>query len=118
MGASLPCTAGHQAGRSFIEVDTSNVLIERLKNKELDLVIGRILQQNDGFSLSYEDVSEESHSVVARVKHPLIKRNDVGLKELIDAGWILSSTCTILRHQFDMVFRRAEINAPTNIGET
>jgi DNA-binding transcriptional LysR family regulator len=101
-----------------IEIDTSNVLIERLKRGELDLVIGRILEQNDESSLAYEDLSEEADCVVARVNHPLLIRDDIRLKDLAAAGWILSAPGTILRHQFDMAFRRAGIDLPLNIVET
>ena len=101
-----------------IEIDTSNLLVERLKRGELDLVIGRILEQNDESSLAYEDLSEEADCVVARVNHPLLARGDIGLEDLAAAPWILSSPGTILRHQFDMVFRRAGISAPVNVVET
>lgn len=104
--------------RIGIEIDTSNVLVERLKRGELDLVIGRILEQNDESSLTYEDLSEEADCVVARVGHPLLQRDDVGLEDLAAAAWILSSPGTILRHQFDMVFRRAGIDLPVNVVET
>jgi DNA-binding transcriptional LysR family regulator len=104
--------------RIGIEIDTSNVLVERLKRGELDLVIGRILEQNDESSLVYEDLSEEVDCVVARVSHPLLRRDDIKLEDLAAAGWILSAPGTILRHQFDMVFRRAGVNLPMNIVET
>jgi DNA-binding transcriptional LysR family regulator len=104
--------------RIGIEIDTSNVLVERLKRGELDLVIGRILEQNDESSLVYEDLSEEVDCVVARVSHPLLRRDDIKLEDLAAAGWILSAPGTILRHQFDMVFRRAGVNLPVNIVET
>jgi DNA-binding transcriptional LysR family regulator len=101
-----------------IEIGTSNVLVERLKRGELDLVIGRILEQNDESSLHYEDLSEEADCVVARVDHPLLARDDIKLEDLSAAGWILSGTGTVLRHQFDMVFRRAGIELPVNVVET
>lgn len=101
-----------------IEVGTSNMLVERLKRGELDLVIGRIPEQADESSLAYEDLSEEADCVVARVDHPLFKRDDIRLEDLAAAGWILSAPGTILRHQFDMVFRRAGIDLPVNVVET
>jgi DNA-binding transcriptional LysR family regulator len=101
-----------------IEIGTSNVLVDRLKRGDLDLVIGRILEQNDESGLIYEDLSEEADCVVARVGHPLLGRDDIRLEDLAAAGWILSAPGTILRHQFDMVFRRAGTDLPVNVVET
>lgn len=101
-----------------VEIGTSDMLIARLKRGELDLVIGRIPEKADESSLVYEDLAEEADCVVARVDHPLFKLDDIRLEDLAVAGWILSGPGTILRHQFDMVFRRAGVELPVNVVET
>lgn len=101
-----------------IEVESSHVLMERLKRGDLDFLIARILDREDDSGLLYEDLSEETECAVARLGHPLLARSDLSLQDLADASWILSPRGSILRHRFDMMFRRIELEPPTNVVET
>jgi len=101
-----------------VEVATSNLLVDRLKRGQLDFLIARILEQDDESSLLYEDLSEETECAVARNGHPLMERRDLTLKDMAAASWILSPRGSILRHRFDMMFRRVEMEAPTDVVET
>lgn len=101
-----------------VEVETSHVLLARLKRGELDFLIARILDPEDDSDLVYEDLSEETECAVARLGHPLLTRTDLRLQELADASWILSPRGSILRHRFDMMFRRIDLEPPTNVVET
>jgi DNA-binding transcriptional LysR family regulator len=101
-----------------VEVETSHVLMARLKRGELDFLIARILDQEDDSDLLYEDLSEETECAVARLGHPLLARTDLTLQDLADASWILSPLGSILRHRFDMMFRRIDLETPTNVVET
>jgi len=101
-----------------VEVDTSNVLVDKLKRGQLDFLIARILEQEDESSLLYENLSEETDCAVARIGHPMLARDDLTLKDLAAASWILSPRGSILRHLFDMMFRRADLETPSNVVET
>ena len=101
-----------------LEISTSNDLVSRLKLGQLDFVLGRIMEQEDEPNLTYEDLSKETECVVARVNHPLMSREQLGLEDLVDAGWILSSRGSILRNRFDMMFRRAGLETPSNTVDT
>lgn len=101
-----------------VEVGTSNELVARLKRGQLDFLIARIREQEDDLDLLYEDLSEETACAVARVGHPLLARGDLSLSDLAAASWILSPRGSILRHRFDMMFRRIEREAPVNVVET
>jgi DNA-binding transcriptional LysR family regulator len=101
-----------------VEVSTSDVLVERLKQGQLDFLIARIQKQEDEASLLYEDLSHETECAVARIGHPLLQRQDISLSELAAVGWILSPRGSILRHQFDMVFHRNKLSPPSNVVET
>lgn len=100
------------------EVSTSNDLVARLKLGQLDFVLGRLMEQEDEPDLTYEDIARETECVVARVDHPLMSRQDLALKDLVDAGWILSGRGSILRNRFDMMFRRAGLEIPSNTVDT
>ena len=102
-----------------IQVDTSDQLLQRLATGNLDFLIARLHSQEDESTMVYEDLSEEVDCAVARVGHPLLAQQPLlGLAELSRSGWILSPRGSILRHRFDMMFRRARLEPPTNVVET
>jgi len=101
-----------------VEVGTSNDLVVKLKQERLDFLVGRIREQQDEPSLIYEDMTEEAVCVVARKDHPLVAAHALTLSDLSQAKWILSARNSILRNRFDMMFRRADLEMPSNILET
>ncbi len=101
-----------------VTVSTSDDLVAQLKAGRLDFLVARILEQDDGSSLHYEDLAEETECAVARPGHPFVQRHDLELAHLATASWILSPGGTILRHRFEMMFRRADLPVPADIVET
>jgi len=101
-----------------VEVATSDVLVEQLKRGRLDFLIARIPAQEEDLKLVYEDLSEETECAVVRVGHPMLQRTSLTLQDLGASVWILSPRGSILRHQFDMLFRRHGLAAPGNVIET
>ncbi len=101
-----------------VEVGTSDVLVDGLKRGRLDFLIARIPAQEDDLNLIYEDLSEETECAVVRPGHPLLEHPALTLQDLCNSVWILSPRGSILRHQFDMLFRRNGLAAPINVIET
>jgi DNA-binding transcriptional LysR family regulator len=101
-----------------IQVDTSDQLVHRLATGHLDFLIARLQSPDDESRMVYEDLAQEVDCAVARVGHPLLQQTQLTLAELARAGWILSPRGSILRHRFDMMFRRARLEPPTNVVET
>lgn len=101
-----------------VTVGTSNELLGRLRHGELDFLVARIQAPEDGAGLVYENLSEETECAVVRSGHPFLQRLDLSLQALSQASWILSPRGTILRHRFDMVFRRHDLEPPTHVVET
>lgn len=101
-----------------VEVATSDVLVDRLKRGRLDFLIARIPAQEEDLNLIYEDLSEETECAVVRVGHPMLQHSGLTLQDLGASIWILSPRGSILRHQFDMLFRRNGLAAPINVIET
>ncbi len=101
-----------------IQVDTSDQLLQRLSAGSLDFLIARLHSQEDESTMLYEDLSEEVDCAVGRVGHPLLQQPQLTLTELAQAAWILSPRGSILRHRFDLMFRRARLEPPTNVVET
>ncbi len=101
-----------------ISVDTSKVLIERLRGGELDLVIGRILDGKSAAELNFEPLTDEPHSLIVRADHPLAMRGDLQLKDLVHEGWILPPNGSILRDRLTALFLSQGLGMPDETVET
>jgi DNA-binding transcriptional LysR family regulator len=98
-----------------ISVDTSKLLVTRLRAGELDMVVGRILDTEAAGELNFEPVTDEPHSLIARAGHPLAGRTDLRLDELAHQGWILPPSGSILRDRITALFLSQGLEQP---GET
>ena len=104
--------------RIGVHLEPSNVLLDKLKHGALDFMIGRILDKEDSTGLIYEELSEEPACAVVRPGHPLLERRGLTLEDIAARPWILPSPGSILRHRFDMMFRRAGLQPPANVVDT
>ena len=98
-----------------ISVDTSKLLVARLRDGELDMVIGRILDTDAADELSFEPITDEPHGLVARAGHPLMRRTHLRLEELGQQCWILPPMGSILRDRITAHFLSQGLEQP---GET
>ncbi|MBC3917459.1 LysR family transcriptional regulator [Undibacterium sp. CY18W] len=104
--------------RIGVHMEQSNILLERLQRGSLDFMIGRILDQENSASLSYEELTEEPACAVARIGHPLLEHPNLQLQDINTCPWILPLQGSVLRHRFDMMFRRAGLEPPVNVVDT
>lgn len=104
--------------RIGVQLEPSNVLLDKLQHGTLDFMIGRILEKEDSTGLIYEELTEEPACAVVRPGHALLDRKDLQLKDMADRPWILPPQGSILRHRFDMMFRRAGLEPPANVVDT
>lgn len=100
--------------RIGVQMETSNILLERLRRGTLDFMIGRILEEEPDTDLQYEELADEPVCAVVRVGHPLVTARSLVLKDLVNLGWILSPQGSVLRHRCDLMFRRASLQPPAN----
>lgn len=101
-----------------ISVETSKILVQRLRSGELDVVVGRILDTEAASELNFEPITDEPHSLVVRTGHPLAGRTDLGLDELVHQGWILPPTGSILRDRLTAMFLSQGLEPPAETVET
>jgi len=104
--------------RLSLEIDTSNVLLERLAQDRLDLVVGRLAAGHDQLALRYEPLGLEPVCAVVRPGHPLLSAPGLDLPALVDCGWIVPPAGSVLRHRFNLMFQRASLPLPANTIET
>ncbi len=99
-------------------LENSNILLDRLQHGMLDFMIGRILEKENSAGLIYEELTEEPACAVVRVGHPMLAVKKLELKDIASQPWILPPNGSILRHRFDMMFRRAGLPTPVNVVDT
>lgn len=108
----------HPSLRVSLQIETSDVLMERLLQGRLDMVVGRLFEGHDKTTVRYEALVEEPVSAVARPGHALMSARRLGLNDLTEAGWIVPPPGSVLRHRFDLMFQEANLPTPTNLVET
>jgi DNA-binding transcriptional LysR family regulator len=104
--------------RIGVQLEASNVLLDKLQRGTLDFMIGRILEKEDSTGLVYEELTEEPACAVARAGHPLFENRNLALKDIAALPWILPPPGSVLRHRFDMMFRREGLQPPSNVVDT
>jgi DNA-binding transcriptional LysR family regulator len=104
--------------RIGVQLDTSNVLLDKLQHGMLDFMIGRIMETSDTSGLIYEELTEEPACAVVRPGHPLLDNRALALADIAPLPWILPPHGSILRYRFDMMFRRAGLAPPSNVVDT
>ena len=110
--------AAHPSLRVSLQVETSDVLIDRLGQGKLDMVIGRLFARHDKSDLRYEALVEEPVAAVVRPGHPLMERTSLQLRDLTAHGWIVPPPGSVLRHRFELMFQEEGLDAPTDFVET
>ena len=101
-----------------IQIEPSNVLIERLNRGSLDMLVGRLSPEHDKSALHYESVSDEPVCAVARPGHPLLTAINPTLEDLCRYGWIVAPAGSVLRHRFDMMVQQHSLQPPANCVES
>lgn len=104
--------------RIGVQLDTSNLLLDKLQHGTLDFMIGRIFDTGDTSGLIYEELTEEPACAVVRPGHPLLERKSLTLQDIAPLPWIVPPHGSILRYRFDMMFRRAGLEPPANVVDT
>ncbi|HJV71146.1 LysR family transcriptional regulator [Ideonella sp.] len=108
----------HPSLRVAVQIETSDVLMERLQQGKLDMMVGRLFETHDKTALRYQPLVEEPASAVARPGHPLLAMPKLCLRDLVSAGWIVPPAGSVLRHRFELMFREEGLEPPVNLIET
>ena len=101
-----------------IQIEPSNVLIERLNRGTLDLLVGRLSAEHDKADLRYEVITDEPVCAVVRPGHALLTQAKLELASILDFGWIVPPSGSVLRHKFDLMFQEMDLQQPANSVET
>ena len=104
--------------RIGVQMETSNILLERLRRGSLDFMVGRILEEQSDADLQYQELADEPVCAVARPGHPLVTAHGLTLEAIAGGAWVLPPQGSVLRHRCDMMFRGAGLQPPSNVVDT
>ena len=104
--------------RVVLEIETSPVLLGRLRQGQLDILLARVFAGEDHSDLRYEPITAEPICAVARPGHPLAAAPGLTLQGVTDASWIVPPAGSVLRHRFDLMFHEAGLKPPFDVIET
>jgi DNA-binding transcriptional LysR family regulator len=90
----------------------AGTLCERLRERKLDLVLGRVLSSIFGDDLVSEFAFDEDMHVVAGAKSPWSKRRRIDLAELAHEPWLMPESDNIAMALISDAFRAADSALP------
>lgn len=94
-----------------IEVGPSMELLERLRQKQLDVVVG-LLPPGKDRSLSTHAILQDDVVVAARRGHPVFNLKRITLQALLEYRWVLPSLEAPSRQWLDAVFSMRGLSKP------
>ena len=106
-----------------VVIDTSDRLIELLRDGSLDIVIGRLPRPGDPTSAEclFRPIGEEEVAIIASSRHPLVaraKNRPVDFASLLDYPWILQPQGSPSREVIDQECISHHAALPTTFVET
>lgn len=106
--------------RIGVHMESSKLLLDLLRRGRLDFMIGRLVEEagEGATDMRYEELTVEPACAVARVGHPLLKADNLRLADLARQAWILPPPGSVLRHRWEVMFRRAALEPPGNVVDT
>jgi DNA-binding transcriptional LysR family regulator len=107
LGRSHPNIAIH-----VLDANASDFEFHKLRERKLDLIIGRIEKSRTEDDLEVEVLYEEPFHVVVGMRHPLAGRREVGLAELLHERWMLSEPSNIVTTLTSGAFRAGGLELP------
>jgi len=96
----------------------NDLLLQMLKDKKLDLVVGRFADIAAMRDLAFERLYSESLVVAARAGHPLGARKRSPLKAILDYPLLLPERGSIIRPMVDTLLNSRGLAPPEDVIET
>ncbi|MFM0731772.1 LysR family transcriptional regulator [Paraburkholderia sediminicola] len=122
LGACRQLLKERPAARLRLRRRLARDLVDLLVAGELDLIVAPE-PNRDADELSFVELFRDSLSVLADDSHPLHRKRNVRLADLVDQEWLLPGPTIVVRQQVDAAFVRQGLSAPklrveTDFGST
>jgi DNA-binding transcriptional LysR family regulator len=97
---------------------TSDLLLDQLREKTLDFVIGRFISEDQHNWFDFRNVGATRMWVVANPHHALLREEKLTLSQLINWPWILQPLTTPTRQLFEGALADQDLRSPVSLVET
>ena len=97
---------------------TSDLLLDELKEKTLDVVIGRFTGEDQHNWFEFHDIGATRMCVVVNPRHPLLGEKTLTLAQLMDWPWIVQPLTTPSRQLFEGALADQGLSCPVSLVET
>jgi DNA-binding transcriptional LysR family regulator len=102
----------HPRLRFSVETGFPEKLIGRLRQRDLDAVIGALPEHRQDPDLRFQRIDSDEIRVVGRPDHPLLSKSHRTLADYAAYGWVLPQRTELLRQRLATVFHRAGLGEP------
>lgn len=110
--------AGSDSVRISIVEGAHDMLADRLRHGELDLVVGRVRPDTVLDGLQVQTLAEEEFTVVCGVSHALASRRRIDFSDVVDMAWVLPPPAVPVRQGLDALFTSRCGRIPHRIVES
>jgi DNA-binding transcriptional LysR family regulator len=109
-----------EAPRSTVLIEEGDLrtLFKRLRQNEVDFLVGRVDPNFAGSDLCVEPLFEQPSCCVVHVSNRLARQEQVELADLVAHNWIIPQPWATLRPQFENMFRATGLSIPVDVIET
>jgi len=104
----------HPTVEVSLSVGTSDVLLNELQAGRLDFIIGSIAGAAGAEPLTYSPLAEEAAVVVAGVANPILRQQNLTLKDVFSERWILPPAGAPELRSIEAAFHAAGLPLPVN----
>ena len=99
-------------------VDTSDKLGDALLSGDLDFYVGRVPDGLDSRAIRLEEIGPEPVSLVARLEHPLSRKETVSVADCLAYDWVMQPENGLLRRTAEAYLLRNGLRPPERILST
>jgi LysR family transcriptional regulator of abg operon len=102
----------------MVETSFPDRLMGRLRQGELDIVIGALPDNRHDPDLRFQRLTRDVIRVVGRQGHPLTRKRDRSLADCAAQSWILPGRQELVRKRLERTFKAAKLPEPAVAVET
>lgn len=101
-----------------VEHNTSDILLRKILDGQLDFIVGRIGQGGDPEKFNYQKLHGEKCMFLCRSQHPLAKKDQVSAEDMLNWPWVMQPRGSLLRYEVEQLFLKANLPMPDSIVST
>ena len=108
----------HPGIRVILHQGYSEKLVQQLLDCELDIVVARSYTVGNLNNVNFTPICDDTCCLVVNGNHPLLRKPDLGLQDLVDQTWVMPPASTTMHRRLLSLFMEQHVSPPQSIVET